>query len=407
MPKFIYTARDYKGELKNGEIISQNEKNLAQQLRSEGLLVTSIKVVDEKKSEKISTRLLNDFQTIPLREKLIFARNLGIMFASGITISRAIENLSIQTTNKKFKKILTDIFNETQSGKYLSEGLAKYPNVFGELFVNMVSVGEKAGNLDEVLKIVAVQLEKEHDLKSKIKGAMVYPAVILIVMIAIGILMLIFVLPKLIKVFEDMDAELPAITKFIISLSNVLRDHGLLVIGGLFLFIFFLQYFFRKKIGKIVLSWILINAPMINLIVKKINCARFSRIYSSLIRSGVGSVEALKIISHTLTNYYYQQALVKSSEEVKQGVSLSKFLSDNQNIFPIMVSQIVRVGEETGKTETVLMQLAEFYEDEIDQVTKNMSAIIEPVLMVLIGTAVGFFAVGMLQPMYSLMDKIK
>ena len=329
------------------------------------------------------------------------------MFASGITISRAIENLSIQTTNKKFKKILTDIFNETQSGKYLSEGLAKYPNVFGELFVNMVSVGEKAGNLDEVLKIVAVQLEKEHDLKSKIKGAMVYPAVILIVMIAIGILMLIFVLPKLIKVFEDMDAELPAITKFIISLSNVLRDHGLLVIGGLFLFIFFLQYFLRKKIGKIVLSWILINAPMINLIVKKINCARFSRIYSSLIRSGVGSVEALKIISHTLTNYYYQQALVKSSEEVKQGVSLSKFLSDNQNIFPIMVSQIVRVGEETGKTETVLMQLAEFYEDEIDQVTKNMSAIIEPVLMVLIGTAVGFFAVGMLQPMYSLMDKIK
>ena len=407
MPKFIYTAKSYSGEVKNGEAIAQNEKNLAQQLRSEGFLVTSIILVDEEKEKKSGGNFLDRFQRVPLKEKMIFARNLGVMFASGLTISRAIENLALQTKNKIFKKILLDIFDETQNGKYLSESLAKYPNIFGELFINMVRVGETAGNLDEVLKIVAVQLEKEHDLKSKIKGAMIYPAVIVTVMITIGIVMLIFVLPKLMSVFKDMHAQLPVATQFIVNLSDALRYHGLVVAGVFVSIIIFLQYFLRKKSGKKALSWVTIHVPIFSPIVKQVNCARFARIYSSLLKSGVGSIEALKIISRTLTNYYYQQALLESVEEIQKGVNLSKALSDRQNIFPIMVSQIVQVGEETGKTEIVLLQLAEFYEEEVDQITKNMSSIIEPLLMVVIGGAVGFFAVAMLQPMYSLMDSIK
>ena len=407
MPKFSYTAKSYSGEVKNGEATAQDEKNLAQQLRGEGFLVTSITKVDDEKEKKSGGSFLDKFQSVPLKEKMIFARNLGIMFASGLTVSRAIENLALQTTNKTFKKILLDIFEETQNGKYLSEGLAKYPNIFGELFVNMVRVGETAGNLDEVLKIVAVQLEKEHDLKSKVKGAMIYPAVILTVMVVIGILMLTTVLPKMLAVFEDMDAKLPAMTQFLLNLSNLLRNHGLLFAGCVAMLVIFLQYFLRQKTGKIASGWVAIHAPIFGSIVKQVNCARFARIYSSLLRSGVGSVEALKIISHTLTNYHYQQALLSSVEDIQKGVSLSKILSDHQDIFPIMVSQIVQVGEETGKTETVLLQLAEFYEEEINQITKNMSSIIEPVLMVIIGAAVGFFAVAMLMPMYSLMDSIK
>ena len=169
----------------------------------------------------------------------------------------------------------------------------------------------------------------------------------------------------------------------------------------------FLQYFLRQPLGKKTISWISIKTPIFSPLVKQVNCARFARIYSSLLKSGVGSVDALNIISHTLTNYYYQQALLGSVADIQKGVSLSKILADNQNIFPILVSQIVQVGEETGKTETVLLQLAEFYEAEVDQITKNLSAVIEPVLMVVIGSAVGFFAVAMLQPMYSMMDNIK
>lgn len=408
MPKFIYTAKSYSGETKGGEVVAQDEKSLAQQLRSEGFLVTSIAPVKEEDLPiGNSVKFFDRFKSVPLKEKMIFARNLSIMVASGLTVSRAVNNLALQTQNVTFKKILLDIYDEVQGGKSLSEGLGKYSNIFGELFINMVKVGETAGNLDEVLKIVAIQLEKENDLKGKVKGAMIYPAVILTVMVVIGIIMLTVVLPKLMGVFKDMDAKLPVMTQMIVDLSDLLRNNGLMVAIVSFVVIVFLQYFLRQEAGKKALSFVSIKIPVFSPIVKQVNCARFARIYSSLLKSGVGSVEALKIISHTLTNYYYQKALLDSVNDIQKGVSLSKILADNQNIFPIMVSQIVQVGEETGKTETVLLQLAEFYEEEVDQVTKNMSAIIEPILMVVIGSAVGFFAVAMLQPMYSLMDNVK
>jgi type IV pilus assembly protein PilC len=407
MPKYIYTAKSYSGEMKGGEIVAQDEKSLAQQLRSEGFLVTSISLVEEELTSSAGVKFLDRFLSVPLKEKMVFARNLSVMVASGLTVSRAVNNLAMQTQNKSFRKILLDIFDEIQSGKSLSEGLEKYINIFGELFVNMVRVGETAGNLDEVLKIVSIQLDKEHDLKSKVKGAMIYPAVILTVMVVIGIVMLTYVLPKLLGVFKDMNAELPVMTKILVGLSDALRNNGLMVAIIFTVLVVFLQYFLRQEAGKKALSWLTVNVPVFSPIVKQVNCARFARIYSSLLKSGVGSVEALRIISHTLTNYYYKNALLNSVEDVQKGLSLSKVLSDHENIFPIMVSQIVQVGEETGKTEVVLLQLAEFYEDEVDQITKNMSAIIEPLLMVIIGSAVGFFAVAMLQPMYSLMDNIK
>jgi type IV pilus assembly protein PilC len=407
MPKFIFTAKSYSGETKGGEVVAQNEQMLAQQLRGEGFLVTSIVPVAEERTGGPSVKFLDRFQSIPLKEKMVFARNLSVMIASGLTVSRAINNLSLQTSNKRFQKILKDIYDEIQAGKALSEGLGKYPNVFGELFINMVKVGEAAGNLDEVLKIVSVQLDKEHDLKSKVKGAMVYPAVILSVMFVIGIVMMVFVIPKLLGVFKDMNAQLPATTQFVIFISDLLRNNGLLVAIVFIGFILFIQFFLRRETGKMALSWFTIHVPIFSSIVKQVNCARFARIYSSLLRSGVNSVEALKIIANTLSNYYYKKTLLQGAEEIQKGINLSKILSDNPDIFPILVSQILQVGEETGKTDVVLLQLAEFYEDEVDQITKNLSSIIEPLLMVVIGSAVGFFAVAMLQPMYSLMDSIK
>lgn len=408
MPKFIYTAKSYSGQTKGGEIVAQDEKNVAQQLRAEGFLVTSITTVKEEQGPVAGkSSFLDKFVSIPLKEKMVFARNLSIMNASGLTVSKSVNNLAMQTQNKAFRKILLDIHEEIQSGKTLSEGLDKYVDIFGELFVNMVRVGETAGNLDEVLKIVAVQLEKEHDLKSKVKGAMIYPAVIMTVMFIIGIIMLTYVLPKLMGVFKDMDAKLPAMTQFIVDLSDLMRNNSLMVGVFLVAFGFFIQYILRKPSGKKIVSWIGIKFPIFSPLVKQMNCARFARIYSSLLKSGVGAVDALKIISRTLTNHYYQQVLIESVEDIQKGVSLSKVLEDHQDIFPILVSQIVQVGEETGKTEAVLLQLAEFYEEEVDQITKNLSAIVEPILMVIIGAAVGFFAVAMLMPMYSMMDNIK
>jgi len=409
MPKFIYSAKGYSsGETKKGEIVAESEKALAQQLRSEGFLVTSMSVVKEDKTGiSGQPKFLDRFNKVPLKEKMVFARNLSVMISSGLTVSRAVSNLALQVEHKGFKKILNDIFDEMQSGKTLSEGLAKYQEVFGDLFINMVRVGEVSGNLDGVLKIVAIQLEKEHDLKGKVKGAMIYPVVILSVMIIIGILMLTTVLPKMMAVFKDMNAELPPLTQFLINLSNLIRNNGVVVLIVLIILSFVLKLYLKQEAGKKALSYCTVHMPIFGHIVKQVNSARFCRIFSSLLKSGVGSIDALKIISNTLSNYYYKNALLKGVEDVQKGIPLSTILSDNQDIFPMLVSQIVRVGEETGKTETVLLQLAEFYEDEVDQVTKNMSSIIEPLLMVIIGTAVGFFAVAMLQPMYSLTSSIK
>jgi type IV pilus assembly protein PilC len=406
MAKFIYTAKSYSGETKGGEMIARDEKSLAQQLRGEGFLVTSVKEIKEK--DKGGNKILSVFQFgVPLKEKMMFARNLSVMIASGLTVSKSVKNLSVQTKVRSFKKILLDIYEEVQGGKNLSDGLAKYPAVFSELFTNMVRVGEASGNLDEVLDIVATQLEKEHELKSKLKGAMIYPAVILFVMIAIAFLMLTFILPKMLSVFKDMDVELPIMTKAVIGISDFFAAHSILVLITIVALVFFTRIFMRTGTGKRLISFLVLKIPLINNLVIKVNCARFARIHSSLLRSGISVVESLKIVSHTLTNYYYSLEFKKAVEQIQKGVNLSKVISENHKIFPVLVPQMLEVGEETGKTEAVLLKLAEFYEEEVSQITKNMSSIIEPFLMVIIGAAVGIFAISMLQPMYSMMENIK
>jgi type IV pilus assembly protein PilC len=405
--KVFYSAKNYSGETKAGEMEVKNERDLATQLRADGFMLTSFKELKVKAVSEVNVKLLDRFFGISLKDKLMFTRNLSVMISSGLPISKAVKNISLQTKNKKLQKILDGIFDDIQSGTTFADGLAHYPGIFGDLFVNMIRVGESSGNLEEILEILAIQLEKEHDLMSKIKGAMTYPAVIVVAMIGIAILMLTYILPKLTSVFADMDVQLPASTRFIIGMSNLLRAHAILVVVGFVIFGFAIKFMLTTEIGKKMLGFILINIPVIKNMVIKVNCARFARIYSSLLRSGVPVVQALTIISNTLTNYYYKNAAMRGIEDVQKGISLSKVIEKNTKVFPVLMAQMAQVGEETGKTEVVLLKLAEFYEDEISQISKNMSSIIEPVLMIFIGGAVGFFAISMLQPMYSLMDNIK
>lgn len=406
MPKFLYTAKSLTGgETKGGEIIAKDEKEVAQELRSQGFLLTSMKELAGPST--LTIKFFDRFRTVPLKEKMVFMRNMAVMVSSGLTVSRSVYNLSLQTKNKRFKKILEEVHQDVQGGKQLSEGLAKYPAVFNELFVNMVAVGEVSGNLEEILDILALQLEKEQDLISKVRGAMTYPAVIVVAMIGIAILMLTYILPKITGVFQDMDVELPATTMFIIHLSDFVRGHWFVT---LLLFVGSITgtYFFAKTdAGHHVFGWLAVRVPIIKQIVIKVNCARFSRIYSSLLRSGISVVDALTIVSRTLGNVYYKEALQTGVAEVQKGTDLSAIIGKYPVIFPLLVPQIIAVGEETGKTEVVLQRLAEFYEEEVNQMTKNMSSIIEPVLMLLIGGSVGFFAVAMLQPMYSVLENIK
>jgi len=405
--KIFYTAKNYTGEKKQGELDVKDERELANQLRSDGYILTSFEEIKSSGKGNVKVEFLNRFITISLTDKLMFSRNLSVMIASGLPLSRAIKNISLQTRKKKFAQILDEIFDSIQAGNSFADALAKYPRIFGDLFVNMIRVGETSGNLEEVLNILAVQLEKEHELLSKVKGALTYPAIILVAMIGIAILMLTYILPKLTGVFTDMKVELPASTMFIIAISDVLKNHGILVAVFFIGVIVLLRFFLMTDIGKKTLGFLLVNAPLIKNMVIKVNCSRFARIYSSLLKSGVSSVESLKILSETLTNYYYQNAMKDSATKIQKGITLSSIISKYPKIFPVLVSQMIQVGEETGKTEMILLKLAEFYEDEVSQLSKNMSSIIEPILMIFIGSAVGFFAISMLQPMYSIMDNIK
>ncbi|MEK7598315.1 MAG: type II secretion system F family protein [Patescibacteria group bacterium] len=405
--RVFYTAKNYAGEAKGEEITVKDERDLANQLRSEGFTLTSFKELEGEEKGKVKVNLLDRFYSIPLSEKMMFARNLAVMISSGLPLSKAIRNITSQTKNKRFIKVLEDIQEDIQAGSTFADGLASYPGIFNELFVNMIRVGETGGNLEEVLNILAGQLEKEHELLSKIKGAMVYPAVIVVAMIGIGVLMMIYVVPQITGVFKDLDATLPASTQFIINTSTLLREHLILVLLAFVILLIGASLAAKTSLGKKALGLAIINIPVIKNIVIKLNCARFSRIYSSLLKSGVSSVEALKILSRTLPNFYYKRALTRAAENIQKGINLSKIIYEEKKIFPVLVPQMIEVGEETGKTEAVLLKLAEFYEEEVNQLTKNLSSIIEPVLMLLIGGAVGFFAVSILQPMYSVLENIK
>jgi len=407
MSKFLFVAKNYDGETKTGEIVAKDERGVAQQLKSDGFLVTSVKEMKFEDDKKVKIKFVDRFSKVSLSDKMMFARNLSVMITAGLTIAKSVKNLSEQTKNKKLSQVLLSIYEDINAGKNLSDSMARFPGIFDELFVNMVKVGEIGGNLDETLQIVSIQLEKEYTLRSKVRGAMIYPAVILIAMLGVAFLMLTYILPQITGVFKDMDVELPKSTQFVINLSEFLSNHSVFSLVLIISFIVLGKLFLRTKIGKKILSFIVLKLPGVKSMVIKINCARFSRIYSSLLKSGVSSIDALKIVSNTLSNFYYKKVVNESVKEIQKGVDLSQVIRRNKATFPILVSQMIEVGEQTGETEAILLKMAEFYEEQVDQATKNLSSIIEPVLMIVMGIGVGFFAVSMLQPMYGLMENIK
>jgi len=404
MPKFIFVAKNSQGEVRQGKLEEKDSQSVVGVLRADGFFVTSI-IEEEELGKRSSQSKWKIFSGISLKDKMMFARHLGVMLSSGLSVPRALDVISNQTKSKKFKNILAKIGEDVKTGNTLADSLAK-AGVFDDLSVNMIRVGELGGSLEEVLVLLADQLEKEHNLISKVRGAMYYPSVIFIVMIGIGIAMMTFVVPQLTAVFSDTQATLPASTKMIIDSSNFMAGHKLLVLFFIIFIVLFVIIFFKTKMGKRAAAFLSLKTPVIKNIVVKVNTARFARIYASLLRSGVPVTESLKIISETLTNRYYQDAFKKVGAEVQKGKPLHEELAAYPKLFPILIVQMVEVGEETGKTVDVLSDLARFYEEEIDQLTKNLSSIIEPVLMVIIGSAVGFFAISMIMPMYSIMDQM-
>jgi len=405
MTRFNYKIQNSAGKIETGAIEATDKFSLAAQFKNEGKIVISI---DEfKQKDYLKLEVLNEMLSrIKLQDKIIFARNLSAMINAGLSLSRALGVLERQSTNLKFKKVLQSLTYNISKGKSLSDGMKEFPKVFPPLFVSMVGAGEESGNLADSLLIVGNQLEKTYLLKKKIKGAMIYPAIVISAMIIIAILMFIFVVPTLSETFKSMNVELPMSTTIIIGISEFLANHGILALLIAVIVVTVLVILFRTPKGKRYGELTLLHLPIFSKLVKESNSARTARTLSSLLSAGVDVVEAISITKSVVQNSFYKDVLTAAGENVQKGIALSAIFMENSNLYPVLVGEMIEVGEETGKLSDMLLRVAEFYENEVDTATRDLSTIIEPILMVVIGAGVGFFAVSMITPMYSIMSGI-
>ncbi len=406
MPSYSYIAKNTKGQPKTGSLEAKDKHELAKILREEGyiLITASSKKEVEPKKTVFSIPFLNQ---VSLVDKIFFCRNLKVMVTAGVSLPRSLKILSQQTKNQKFKKAILDISEEIIKGQNFSESLKKYPIIFPELFSSMVKVGEESGTLEQALTILTQQMEKEHELKSKIMGAMIYPSVIIIAMIGVGILMLVLVIPSLAETFNELGVELPLTTRIIIAIGNFTAKFWYLMPLIIIALIVFSRMIVKTKNGKRVFDFLVLRIPVVGKIIIKTNSAYTVRTLSSLIESGLPIVRALEVVSGVLGNIYFKEVMQEAAREVKEGAKLAEILKKYKNVYPSLVIQMIEIGEETGETSTILEKLADFYEEEVFNATKNLSVIIEPVLMLIIGAVIGFFAISMIQPIYSMMGTLQ
>ncbi len=399
MPEYQYTARTKEGAIEKNITTATNEKSVAESLRAQGLVPTQIKEV--QKGFDIND-LLSKLSKVSLLDKITFIKNLGVMVKSGLPISKALKILTEQTTNQKFAKVIGEVSRAVESGTALSEALGKHPKIFSNLFISMVRVGEVSGNLEQNLGYLSTQMQRDYDLISKAKGAMTYPIVVVVAMILVAFTMFTFVLPKLTATFKDFDVQLPLITRVVIGLVDIFAAYGLLLMPAFILLIIGFLYWKNTEPGKVVVHKVVLMIPIFGTIVKKINLARFLGVLGSLLKSGMPIVEGLNISSDVVGNIYYKKTIKEAAQKVKVGSPLAGTFKKNPQLFDAIVVQMMEVGEESGTTDAILLEVASFYEAEVDQTMKNLSSILEPVLMLVIGIAVGFLAVALISPIYSI-----
>lgn len=406
MPVFKYTGEDSEGEVVTKTVTADDRFVIYEISRQEGVRVSSI---EEVKGAPLK-RLLNIDKInywlgkVKTDELVMLTRNLSSMLTAGLTLTRCLSVIERQSSNHRLKGILTDLIERINSGSQFNEALSNYPETFGDMYISMVQAGEEGGNLAGALETLAVQMERANNLTKKIKGAMIYPAIVVTVMIIIAILMMIYVMPEITGVFKGMDKELPATTTFLINTSDFFVEHTLGALLGIISFVASIIYFLRSKVGKRVSSWVVTRLPVIGVMAKETNSARTARTLSSLLNSGVDVIRSIEITREVVQNYYYKEILAEVRIRVEKGTPLSQVFVERTDLYPILVGEMILVGEETGQISGMLHELAQFYENEVERKTKDLSTIIEPILMVVIGTAVGFFALALIAPIYSISD---
>lgn len=397
MKRFSYTARTDEGEIKKGFYNAKRKEDLIESLRKERMVAISIKEISENPLKKIQ-----EIGLVSSTEKVMFSKELSTMVNAGIPIAQALHILEEQSTNKKLKSAVIQIAEDVEGGAALSFAIEKHPAIFSSLYVNMVKAGEVSGTLDETLERMADEIEKEHELMASIRGAMAYPTVILLALVVVVAYLLTSVIPKISEIFLSLGGNLPATTKFLLSLSDLARNHGIIIIILLVTAVMGVRFVIKKNQG-VRLFWhsILNKVPIFGKLAKKINVTRFTRTLGSLLASGVSVLEAIDVAENILKNEVFKKEIQEAAKKIKDGSSLSEPFKSSK-VFPIMVSQMIAVGEDTGTLDKILLKLTSFYQKEVDHTIKNLSSLLEPIMMIVIGIGAGFIVISIITPIYSM-----
>lgn len=403
MAVYTYKARDRKGRILQDTAEGPNVAAVAATLRQEGLLV-----IDVKEQGAGQKDILEPFKGVKLADLVVFTRQFSTMINAGLPIVRALRTLSEQTPNKKLKDTIDKVRSDVESGFALSEALEKHPDIFSKLYIEMVRAGEIGGVLDDVLLRIASQLEKDQELRRKIKSAMTYPTVVLILAIVTAVFMLVFIVPIFARMFTDLGGTLPLPTRIAIGVSDVLTSiFGVLIgagaIGGV---VFFLRWI-KTENGRKVWGRFVLRIPFkIGDVVQKGALARFSRTLGALGAAGVPILQALEITAHSSGNWVIEDALLRSRDAIREGQPIYAPL-EKEDVFPPMVTRMLAVGEETGEMEEMLDKIAQFYESEVDATVKALTSIIEPLMIVVVGGIVGAIIISMYLPMFRIFELIE
>ncbi|UCD36329.1 MAG: type II secretion system F family protein [Nitrospiraceae bacterium] len=395
---FKYSGKSAKGVVVKGELTASSREEVQSYLRKQRIVPTSI-------SQKAKP-LFNFGTRVNDKDMVVFTRQFATMIGAGLPLVQALEILSKQTENKGFASIIGDVKLDVEGGSTFADALKKYPRIFSELYTNMVAAGEAGGILDTILVRLATYIEKAQSLKRKVKGAMVYPSVVITVAVLCIVIIMVFVVPTFSKMFAQLGGELPAPTQLVITMSKFLGGTGgVVVLASIISLIVFVVQFRRVETGKKVTDSILLRLPIVGILLRKVAVAKFTRTLGTLISSGVPILDGLTITAKTAGNKVIEKAVLEVKQGVSEGQTIAEPLSMSK-VFPPMVTQMISVGESTGALDSMLDKIADFYDDEVDIAVANLTSMIEPVLMVFLGGSVGFIVVAMYLPIFKLITLI-
>lgn len=401
MPTFAYKVKDRNGRIKRGSSKAENSKALIGRLREQGLMVTEI-----RQQKRESGFRLPSFGKVSIEDLALFSRQFSTMMSAGVPLTEALDILSNQTENKILSAAVNEVKTEVENGGSLAVALTKHPKIFTNLYVNMVKAGEATGALETVLNELADLIEKQRDLKNKVKSAVFLPMVILGLCVLITIGLIVFVVPRFASIFEDMNAKLPGPTQVLVNISNTIRSPmGLVVLGVIIALVFIIRKVIKTKHVAPLWDQMKLKLPLFGSLLTKRSIASFARTFSLLERSGVPILESLDIVAETANNRIVSDAILKARSSIQQGENISKPLSESQ-VFPPMVTHMIVIGENTGNIDLMLSKIADLYEDEVDRAVESIIKLIEPLMMVVVGGLVGSILICLYLPIFNLAGAI-